>query len=125
MTNKSVLSSLLLWNRRILGGLWALCGLACLIDLRQGYWWEQPWQAFLLCLVGLLFVFGGIRFVLAHRWAGRAMVGLMFVAGLFFLDMVLLGGWASNRQLLWVSVAGLGLSGYTMLITVLSAIRSW
>ena len=78
----------------------------------------------LALIVGLLFVFGGIRFALGLRWAGRIMLAMMVVAGLLSLDMVLLGGWASNHQLLRLALIGVGVSAYTILVVVASAIRS-
>jgi len=116
-------SGILLWHRRLFGGFWALCGVACLVDLRRGYWWEHSWQVLLPLLIGLLFAFGGIRFILGQRWAGRIMLAMMFVAGLFFLDMMLLAGSASHRQLLRLTLLGLALSAYTVLVVVASAIR--
>ena len=124
MTAPGILSTVLLWHRRILGGFWALCGLVCLADLRRDYWWEHGWPALLPFLIGTLFVFGGVRFLLGQRWSGRMMIGMMLIAGLFSLDMVLFGGWASNHLLLRLALVGLGLSVYTALVVIASAIRS-
>ena len=118
------LSAFLLWQRRIFGFFWALCGLACLVDLRRGYWWQAGWEVLLPILAGSLFVFGGAQFMLGRRWAWRVMLAMMIVAGLFFLDMMILAGSVHNHQLMRLTLLGLGLSAYTGFVVLPSAIYS-
>jgi hypothetical protein len=110
-----------LWHHRVLGAFWALLGLGCIADLHRGYWWEEGLQ-WLPALVGAAYLATGIGFILVRTWARRAMIVLMFVAGLFFADMILMAGWVSNRALMPWALAGFGVTAYTAAFILISAV---
>jgi hypothetical protein len=113
-----------IWHHRVLGGLWALCGLVTIINvligiLRHGSWAEyQSW----VCLsVAFVYVVTGIGFVFARTWARRSMGVLMVVAVLLSLDMMLMSGVGGNRQGVREMLVGAGIAAYTLLFLAISA----
>jgi hypothetical protein len=115
------MSPILVWHHRLLGVLWALAGLAFIVDLRRAYWWEQG-RAWLPVLIGTGYTTAGIGFALALTWARRVLAGLVVMAGLFFADMVLLCGFAGNREGMYWMLGACGLAAYTFSFIFVSAV---
>ena len=112
------------WHFKLLGTLWALCGLMCLSDLAwRGYWWEQktPWVP---AVVGIPYIVVGCGFTQSRVWARWCMLPLMLVAALIWLDMLLCGACTGNRLLVWLSVAALIVILYTALFDLFSLCKA-
>ena len=110
----------LIWHHRLLGGLWALCGLVVIGHMvLSGRWAEYPfWVA---SAVALSYVIAGIGFTLGRTWARRTMAALMVIAALFFLDMLLMLGFHANRAGMWGMLVALGIVVYTLGFLLISA----
>ena len=108
------------WHHRVLGGAWALGGVAVIVDLHRAYWWEQR-QAWLPALVGIVYTVAGVGFMLGRTWARRVIGVLVVLAALFFADMLLMAGWVGNHPLLHWMLAALGFTAYTAAFILLSA----
>lgn len=109
-----------IWHHRLLGGLWTLCGLGVIANMvLSGRWAEyQFWAA---SAVATLYVITGIGFIFGHTWARRTMVALMVIAGLFFLDMLLMFGFHANQAGMLGALAALGVVVYTLGFLLISA----
>lgn len=108
------------WHLRVLGAFWALCGLGCLpAAVWRGCWWEQE-TLWIPLVVGTPFIVVGCGFALGRVWARWCMVPLMFGAGLVCLEGLLCGRCFDNPTLVWLSVAGLAMVGYTTYFTLFS-----
>jgi hypothetical protein len=112
------------WLHRLIGSIWSLGGLWLLFDLHRSYWWEQR-TFWLPVLAGLTYLSTGIGFSLGRGWARKTMVALAVVAGLFFADMILMGGWVGNRILLHWMLPAFCFAGFTILFVWISAISKW
>jgi hypothetical protein len=109
-----------IWHHRVLGGLWALCGCALIVDMVLiGRWAESGF--WLASAVALLYVFTGIGFMRGRKWARRTMAALMVVAGLFFLDMLLMFGFHADRAGMLAMLVSLGAVAYTLGFLLISA----
>ena len=114
------MSPVSVWHHRVLGGAWALGGVAVIADLHRAYWWEQR-QAWLPAIAGLVYLVTGAGFMVGRTWARRVMVALAALAALVFGDMVLMAGWVGNRPLLYWMLAALGVAAYTGVFILVSA----
>jgi|SRR5579883_1344355 len=120
--HESLVSLLHHW---VLGGIWALGGLACVADAHRSYWWERSPSWLMPILVGAAYVAAGIGFVLGRTWA-RVLLGvLMVVAALIFCWCIFMAGWVGNRPLLHWMLVALGIAIYTGAFISFSAIVRW
>ena len=108
------------WHHRLFGGLWGLCGLSllCITILRVPLSEYQSWIA---VLISLTYAIAGFGFARGRTWARRTMAVLMVPASLVFLDMLLLGGWSGNHDLIWQMLVAIGIAAYTFLFLIISA----
>lgn len=120
MTTPIHSSPIYLWHHRMLGGLWALCGLVVIGNLlRHGAWSE--YQQWIAVLVATAYVVTGIGFIVGRTWARRTMGVLMVMAVLLFLDMMFMFGWGGNRAGVREMLVALGVAAYTLLFLAISA----
>lgn len=113
MTATSFIQAAERWHCRVLGILWALCGLACAGEfLRRTAWWEDT-ISWLGIMLGFLLVAAGSGLAFRRVWARWCMFPLLAVSALVCADGVLCGGWCGNHLLLHWSLVGLGVAGYT------------
>jgi hypothetical protein len=115
--------SVSVWHHRVLGAIWALCGLVTIGNVliaafEHGSLGE--YQLWIGLLGALAYVVTGIGFVLARTWARRTMGVLMVVAVLWALDMVLMFGVHGNRQGVRAMLVAAGIAGYTLLFLAVS-----
>lgn len=109
-----------MWHHRVLGGLWALCGLFVIGRTAVRGNWDEP-QFWFVFPVPLLLIVAGVAFVFGRTWARRTMAVLMIFAGLFFLDMLLMSGWVGNRAGVWQMLGAFGVTVYTLFFLGVSA----
>jgi hypothetical protein len=109
-----------IWHHRLLGGLWALCGCVLFVGLVLKAPWDE-YQFWLASAVALLYAIAGIGFMRGRKWARRTMAALMVVAGLFFLDMLLMFGVHANRAGMLGMLVSLGAVAYTVGFVLISA----
>src|SRR5260370_37799571 len=107
-----------IWHHRLLGGLWALCGVATFVSVliamvQHGSWVE--YQLWISLFVALAYVVTGIGFILARTWARRTMGVLMVVAVLLAFDMMVPAGMAGDRLGVRAMLVAAGMAGYTLL----------
>ena len=121
MNTTSDRSLISLWQQRVIGSLWALLGLACVVNsFRMER--SQAW-AWLSVLLGSPYVVVGVGFLRVRTWARRALWVLMVAAGLLFADWVLAGLMLGNRSLLWLGLAGFGFTIYSAAFVLWSRVR--
>jgi hypothetical protein len=108
------------WHHRLLGGLWALCGLVVIGNAVLSGGWAE-YQFWVASAVALSYVIAGIGFILGRTWARRTMVALMVIAALVFLDMLLMFGFHADRAGVWGMLAALGIVVYTLGFLLISA----
>ena|ERR1043166_3915200 len=108
------------WHHRLLGGLWALCGLVVIGNVVLSRRWAE-YQFWVASAVALSYVITGIGFILGRTWARRTMIALMVIASLFFLDMLLMFGFHGNRAGVWGMVVALSIVLYTLGFLLISA----
>jgi hypothetical protein len=109
-----------IWHHRLLGGLWASCGLVVVGNtVLSGRWAEH--QFWIVLPIATLYVATGIGFIFGRTWARRTMVALLVIAALFFLDMLLMSGWGGNRAGVREMLIALGIAAYTLTFLGISA----
>jgi hypothetical protein len=109
-----------IWHHRLLGGLWALCGFVVIGNMVFSGRWAE-YQFWVASAVATLYVITGLGFIFGRTWARKTMIVLMVIAGLFFLDMLLMFGFHANRAGMLGAVAALGVVAYTLGFLLISA----
>jgi len=109
-----------IWHHRVLGGLWAICGLVVISHMTTSGRWTD-YEFWLASAVALSYVIGGIGFVFGRKWARRTIAALMGVAALFSVDMLLMFGVHGNRAGMWGTLVALGAIVYTLGFLLISA----
>ena len=114
-----------LWQQRVIGGLWALLGLACILHSFQMARMEQMHrsQAWFWALFASPYVVAEVGFLLVRTWARRALGTLMVVSGLLFADWILAGLMLGSQSLLWLSLGGFGFTIYSAAFVLCSRVR--
>ena len=112
------------WHHRVLGAIWALCGLVTTGSVLVATFQHRSpgeYQFWIALLGALAYVVTGIGFILARTWARRTMGVLMVVAVLLSLDMMLLAGMGGNRQGVRAMVVTASIAVYTLFFLGISA----
>jgi hypothetical protein len=109
------------WHHRILGGLWAICGLVGSgVTVEHGDW--TKYQLWISLSVTLTYVVTAIGFILGRTWARRTMGVLMVLGMFFFLDMMMMSGVGGNKQGIREMLVAAGIAGYTLLFLAISSL---
>lgn len=107
MSTLGIVTRRSLWQQRIVGGLWALLGLAFAVQLLR----LNPRNPSIL--LGLPYLVAGVAFLVGCGWARRAMLVLLVLAGLLFADWMLAGLMLGNGSLFLLALAGFGFTAYS------------
>jgi hypothetical protein len=108
------------WHHRLLGGLWAICGIVVIGNMILSGRWSE-YQFWIVLTIASSYIATGIGFTFGRTWARRTMAALVVLAALFFLDMLLMSGWGGNRAGVSEMLIALGIAGYTLAFLAISA----
>jgi hypothetical protein len=111
--------AVVVWHHRVLGVFWGLCSLITAVAAFSHHSWNGPF--FIVLSTSVIYFGTSIGFIFGRTWARRVMCVLMFIAALWFLDMMMMCGVGGNRQGVWLMFAALCLTAYTVLFLAISA----
>jgi hypothetical protein len=112
-------SPIVCWHHRVLGSLWALCGLTVIGNLFLIDSWAAK-QLWIVLLVATAYVVTGVGFIFGLTWARRTLGVLVVLGMLFFIDMLLMSGVGGNRAGVWEMLVAIGVAAYTLVFLGLS-----
>ncbi|HXC99326.1 MAG TPA: hypothetical protein VN048_08285 [Verrucomicrobiae bacterium] len=81
-------SSIELWHRRILGGIWAICALWPLAFAFRTAGWIDEWsdsRPWILAFIGVFYFGSSLGFIFGNVWARFLMFIVMLFTGIFFM----------------------------------------
>src|SRR5258707_14675887 len=85
-----------LWQRRILGGFWALCGIFLLVYTFRSFGWIDEWsdrRPWIAAPIGALYLGSGVGFILGPLWARTMMAVITTFTGVFLMFLAAGAHW--------------------------------
>ena len=108
-----------MWHCRILGGLWALCGILAVTYAFETDGWTDR-RFWILTVTGLLYFVIGVGFILGRPWARNTMILLAGFTVIILMFLAAGACWIGDGRLLERTLVGLCLAGYTVLFEIVA-----